>query len=251
MYCKILNLVLLTAVTFLSACGPAEVPAVSDSDTSSAVAEAPQVVPIAAAKEASPASPVGRRDAQEMVAAGFKRYGLEKGVLLFRVDGAMKGMDALYFDHWGWREGKHNMTDAEVGAYRKKDRSVQYLDGERRYQYEPDENTAYFFESRQVQAAADRYGTLDMTIVGDEMIKNMGGVPAGQAEVMGVTCDIWLIEKTRTTLYMWKGITMKEHSFTNNIPVTRRCVLLDTTGGIDLEKMILPEEAKLENVGLQ
>jgi hypothetical protein len=82
------------------------------------------------------------------------------------------------------------------------------------------------------------------------MIKNMGGVRAGQAEVMGVMCDIWLIEKTRTTLYMWNGITMKEHSFTNNIPVTRRCVQLDTTGAIDLEKMTLPEGAKLENVGL-
>jgi len=195
-------------------------------------------------------SPVGKRTAEEMVAAGFKRYGVEKGVLLFRVDGAMKGMDALYFDHWGWREGKHNMTDAEVGAFKKKYRTVQYLNGERRYQYEPDENKAYYFESTQIQSEADKYGTLDMTIVGDEMIKKMGGKPAGKAEVMGVECDVWLIEHTRTTLYMWNGITMKEHSFTNNIPVTRRCVQLDTTGMIDLDKMTLPDGVELENVGL-
>ena len=212
-----------------------------------------ETVAVKAPPKAPPAasSPVGRRDAEEMVAAGFKRYGVEKGALLFRIDGAIKGMDALYFDHWGWREGKHNLSDAEVGAYKKKYRTVQYLDGERRYQYEPEENTAYFFESTQVQAAADKYGTTDMTVVSDEMIRNMGGERAGTAKVMGVDCDIWLIEKSRTTLYMWKGITMKEHSFTNNIPVTRRCVQLDTTGTIDLDKMVLPKDAKMENVGME
>lgn len=207
----------------------------------------PAVVPTSVSV---PTSAIGQRTADEMVASGFKRYGVEKGVLLFRIDGAMKGMDALYFDHWGWREGKHNITDAEVGEYRKKDRSVQYLNGERRYQYEPEENKAYFFESTQVQAAADKYGTLDMTIVGDEMIKNMGGKRAGTAEVMGVECEVWLIEKTRTTLYMWNGITMKEHSFAGNIPVTRRCVQLDTSGVVDLEKMTLPKGAEMEKVGL-
>lgn len=195
-------------------------------------------------------SPIGKRTAEEMVEAGFKRYGIEKGILLFRIDGAMKGMDALYFDHWGWREGKYNMTDAEVGAYKKKNRSVQYLDGERRYQYEPGDTKAYFFESTQIQTVADKYNTTDMTIVGDEMIKDMGGEPAGKAEVMGVECDVWVIEKTRTTLYMWNGITMKEHSFTGGIPVTRRCVQLDTTGVIDLAKMTLPEVVELEDVGM-
>lgn len=196
-------------------------------------------------------SPIGQRSADEMVAAGFKRYGLEKGVLLFRIDGAMKGMEAIYFDHWGWREGRHKLTETEVGAYHDKDRSVQYLDGERRYQYETEENTAYFFESTQVQAAADKHGTKNMVLVTDEMLKDMGGERVGEAEVEGVMCDIWKVEKTKSTFYMWQGITMKEHSFTSNIPVTRRCVSLDTTKVVDLAKMTLPEGAKLENVGLQ
>ena len=208
----------------------------------------PKAVPTAAQ---APTSPVGQRSADEMVAAGFKRYGVEKGTFLFRIFGAMKGMDALYFDHWGWREGKHQLAEAEVGAFHKSYGDVQYLDGERRYQYKPEENTAYFFESTQVQAAADQYNTKNMVVVTDEMLRKMGGKKVGQAEVMGVQCEVWKVDRTRSTFYMWRGITMKEVSFTDNIPVTRQCISMDTAGMVDLEKMTLPAGAKLENVGVQ
>ncbi|GIV30678.1 MAG: hypothetical protein KatS3mg029_0029 [Saprospiraceae bacterium] len=59
-------------------------------------------------------SPIGTRSAKEMVAAGYKRYGIEKGILYFRLDGAVKGTETIYFDHWGWREAKYINTETDL-----------------------------------------------------------------------------------------------------------------------------------------
>ena len=188
---------------------------------------------------------IGQRNAAEMVAAGFKRYGTEKGMLIFRMDGALSGTEHLYFDHWGWREGKYVKTEADIGKYDKKENKIQFLDGERRYEYNPATNEAHFFQSRQVQRTADHYGTKDMTVIGDEMIRKMGGEHKGEGEVKGLKCQIWEIEKYKTKIMMWKGITIGERSEPNDIPVARTCILLDTISVIPLNKMTLPEGVKL------
>jgi len=183
-----------------------------------------------------------------MVAAGFKRYGTEKGILIFRMDGAVKGTENLYFDHWGWREGKYTQTNADVGKYDKKVNTAQFLDGERRCEYNIETGEAKFLESGQVQRSAEQYGTKDMTTVGDEMIKKMGGVQDGTGEVAGVECQVWDIDKYKTVLHMWRGITMKERAHPNGIPVGRTCILLDTVSEVPLDKMVLPSGIKPERV---
>lgn len=204
---------------------------------------------VAAVLKSEPAPIPGSRNAEQMVAAGFHRYGIEKGRLIFRMDGAVKGTEVIYFDHWGWREGKYVRTEADVGAYKEKTNKAQFLDGERRYEYDPKTNTATYFDSPQVQASADKYHTKDMVKVGDEMIKNMGGVHTGKEEFQGVMCDVWEIEKYRTTLHMWQGLTLKERSFTANIPVGRTCISIVTEGDMPVKKMTVPAGAVLTGLG--
>lgn len=189
------------------------------------------------------------RTASEMVAAGFKRYGVEKGALIFRIDGAMKGTEHIYFDNWGWREAKYTRTTADVGSYQERTEEAQYLDGERRYVYDPATNVATFFDSPQVQQAADKWQTKDMVKVGLEMLKGMGGRPDGKGKVVDIECDIWKIDQHRITLHMWQGLTMKELSFVQNIPVERSCVQAKLDGDIPLDKLLLPKGVKEIRMG--
>ena len=193
-------------------------------------------------------SNIGKRNAAEMVAAGFKRYGLEKGIFIFRLDGAVNGTEYIYFDHWGWREGKYINTKSDIGTFDQTTDKIQFLDGERRYEYSPAKGEAYFFESKQVQKAANQYGTTDMTIVGDEMIKKMGGTVKGQNIIQGVTCQVWGVEKYRTELSMWRGITMGERSRAEGLAVARTCISIDTVSVVPLEKMTLPETVKVVGI---
>jgi hypothetical protein len=193
-------------------------------------------------------TPPGQRSAEEMVAAGFKRYGIEKGIFTYRLYGAVTGYEILYFDQWGWREGRYIRTKTDVGSFQETTNKVQYLDGERRYEYEPETNVAHYVESTQVQASSEKYRTKDMTVVGDEMLKNMGGTPVGMDKVKDVECQVWKIENIRTTLCMAYGITMREESFTSNIPVSRIAISTKLDVEVPQEKMTVPEGAELVDV---
>lgn len=202
-----------------------------------------KAVPVAAKTTIEIGQP-GQRNAQEMAAAGFKRYGIEKGIFTFRLYGAVTGYEILYFDHWGWREGRYIRTKTDVGSFQETTNKVQYLDGERRYEYDPETNVAHYFDSPQIQASSEKYQTKDMTIVGDEMLKNMGGVPVGMDKVKDVECQVWKIENIRTTLCMAYGITMREESFTSNIPVSRIAISTKLDVDVPEDKMTVPEGAE-------
>lgn len=187
----------------------------------------------------------GPRNANQMAAQGYRRYGTEKGILYYRLDGAVKGFETIYFDHWGWREAKYINTKTNLGTFNEEVNKVTYLDGEWRYEYFPETQTAYYFESRQIQTAADKYRTKDMVAVGEEMLRNMGGVKTGTETFADVPCDVWKIERYRTTLWMWKGLTLKERSKTDNYPVGRTCLLLNLKDPVPTDKLLLPKVATL------
>lgn len=204
-------------------------------------------LPVPVAEKKTLPNPGKFRTAEEMVAAGFKRYGIEKGALIFRLDGVVNGTEHLFFDNWGWREAKYTRTTTDAGTFQERTNEVQYIDGELRYVYHPDTKTADYFESPQIQQTADRYQTKDMVAVGIEIIKNMGGEPAGTGKIGHIECEIWELKKYRTTLYMWQGLTMFEQSFTGNLPVRRTCVQIKTEEEIPLEKLVMPEGVKIAN----
>ncbi|MCC6723489.1 MAG: hypothetical protein IT258_03195 [Saprospiraceae bacterium] len=205
--------------------------------------------PAPVAEQITP-SPKGAqpRTAEEMVAAGYKRYGIEKGAFIFRIDGAVNGTEHVFFDNWGWREAKYTRTTTELQNLHEETDEVQYLDGERRYVYSPKTKKAQYFDSNQVEQMAIKYKTKDMVVVGDEMLKNMGMQPAGMAKVGETECIVWAKATPKIRLYMWQGLTMAEESYVNNVPIGRRCILKELEKDPPLDKMVLPKDAIVEKI---
>lgn len=181
------------------------------------------------------------RTAQQMAAAGYKRYGVEKGTLVFQYTGAVSGTDYIYFDNWGWREAKYTRSSTKIGSFSEETNAVQYLDGESRYVYDPATNKAKYYDSRQAIVIADQHGTKDMVAFGDVLLKNMGAKPAGKSKVGDIECDVWKIEDKQVKLLMWQGLTMGEESYVNGIMVGRKCTKVELEKNPPLQKLVLPK----------
>ncbi|MCF8246330.1 MAG: hypothetical protein K9J37_22700 [Saprospiraceae bacterium] len=209
---------------------------------------APQPHTVAVSRPAPEVQPVVKphiagtpRTAEQMVAAGYKRYGIEKGALIFRLDGAVNGTEHIFFDHWGWREAKYTRTSTELGTFNEETDEAQYLEGERRYVYDVKTKKARYFDSQSIIKTADQYNTKDMVVVGNEMLKNMGMTPAGKANVGTTECDVWVKATPKIRLYMWQGLTLAEESYVNNIPIGRRCLQMELEKDPPLERLLLPK----------
>ncbi|GIV30677.1 MAG: hypothetical protein KatS3mg029_0028 [Saprospiraceae bacterium] len=71
----------------------------------------------------------------------------------------------------------------------------------------------------------------------------MGGVKVREESFAGVNCEVWDIKRYKTTLWMWQGLTLKERSKMDDIPVGRTCLIIDREKPIPDEKISLPKAA--------
>lgn len=193
------------------------------------------VVPIKAPANA------GSRSAGEMVAEGFRRYGVESGIIEYRLKGSVVGTEVLYFDHWGWREAKYEQNTIVAGNLNQTTDKVQYLEGERRTVHDRKTGAVSFFDTPQVQRSAEKLGTKNMVEVGYDMMRKMGGVKTGTAPVAGVECGIWQMPRYNTNLWMYEGLTLQEVSNYENLPVTRQAVSARFNVAVPEEKLVLPK----------
>lgn len=183
------------------------------------------------------------RTAEEMVAAGYKRYGVEKGTLVFQYTGISSGTDYIYFDNWGWREAKYSRVTTKLGTFSEETNAVQYLDGENRYVYQNATNKAKYYDGRQAVTVAEQSGTKDLAAYADVMLRNMGAKQNGKSKIQNIDCDVWTIEEKNVKLFMWKGITMGEESYVNGNPVGRKLMQVELDKNPPLEKLLLPKGA--------
>lgn len=186
------------------------------------------------------------RTAQQMVAAGYKRYGVEKGTLVFQYTGVSSGTDYIYFDNWGWREAKYSRCTTKLGTFSEETNAVQYLDGESRYIYQPASNKAKYFDSRQAVIIAEKNGTKDLSLYSDEMLRGMGGKQNGKVKIQNIDCDVWNIESQNVKLFMWKGITMGEESYVSGNLIGRKLMRVELDKNPPAEKLVLPKGAVVE-----
>lgn len=185
------------------------------------------------------------RNAQQMAAAGYKRYGVEKGTLVFQYTGVSSGTDYIYFDNWGWREAKYTRSTTKLGTFSEETNAVQYLDGENRYVYQSASNKAKFYDGRQAVTIAEKSGTKDLAAYADVMLRNMGAKQNGKSKIQNIDCDIWTIDDKNVKLFMWKGITMGEESYVNGNLVGRKLTQVELQKNPPAEKLVLPKGAEV------
>ena len=148
------------------------------------------------------------------VEAGAKRYEIKSGIVIYNIEGGgsmlgfstkTTGTEKLYFTDWGNLELRevneknvaagqttvvHNITKIDHGT-------VYSVDNEEKIILKQD--IAMFKEM-------DKQGK-NMSTIGKDMMKQMGGKKTGTGKVLGYPCEIWEVLGTKTWIY--KGVPLK------------------------------------------
>jgi len=148
------------------------------------------------------------------VEAGAKRYEIKSGIVTYKVEGGgsilgfstkTTGTEKLYFTDWGNKElrevnekevamGKttvtHHITKIEHGTVYSAD----------------DKNKIIIKQDITMLKKMDKQGK-NMSVMGKDMMKQMGGKKIGTGKVLGYPCEIWELMGTKTWIY--KGVPLK------------------------------------------
>ena len=146
--------------------------------------------------------------------AGAKRYEVKSGIVTYKVEGGgsilgfstkTTGTHKLYFKDWG---------NVEVRQEDEKETSMGKTTQQHTLQ-KIDHGTVYSVKEREKIIIKQDIGMLkqmdkngkNMSAMGKDMMKQMGGKKVGTGKVLGYPCEIWEIMGSKTWIY--KGVPLK------------------------------------------
>lgn len=202
--------------------------------------------PLLAQENSSESDPFSQdaMTSEEMLAKGFKRYQVEKGIIHYELTGTEKGTLVVYFDRWGLREAQYKNSEMKVFGIKQKTNTVSYLDGENMYNYTPEENTYMRIKNTLVRPVTEDMGEGDMTVGGKKLLTGMGGEQTGQETVMGKNCELWELKSMKMKNWIWKGISLKMYSKLLGVTTDQTATKIEIDVEVPGEKVTLPESAK-------
>ena len=195
------------------------------------------------------------KTSQEMGKEGYKRYGVESGIIETKLSGVQNGTETIYFDNWGMREAKYSHTKIEMMGVKRESKIFTLIDGEWIYNVDLSTNKGTKIKNPMITSIAEQTGEKDFMQLGEEVLEKMGATKTGTEELLGKTCDVWEAQAMNMKLLVWKGIPFKTtvnlgeqmgQSMDSEIIITK----FEEGVSISEDKFKLPEGATFSNVQL-
>jgi len=178
----------------------------------------------------------------QVLYAKTERYEVKSGMVTYNITGSgnIMGMEhethghkTLYFEDYGNVEVQETEeTSTMMGRIEKQHRLVKIQDG-----------MVYSVDYKQKMITKGDMSQLmhgkDISKMGKEMLKEMGGKKIGEGEVLGLSCEVW--EVMGTKMWMHKGVTLKIKS--NIMGMTHKEEATEVKFGISIpsDKLKLPD----------
>ena len=188
------------------------------------------------------------KTSQEMGDDGYRRYGVESGIIETELTGFQKGTETIYFDNWGMREAKYSNTVMEIAGMKRETKIFTLIDGEWIYNVDLNTNKGTKIKNPMIESIATQTGEKNFMQLGEEVLKKMGASKTGTAVALGKTCDVWEAQAMNMKLLVWKGIPFKTtvslgeqmgQNMNSEITVTK----FDEEASVPEDKFKLPEDA--------
>jgi hypothetical protein len=180
-------------------------------------------------------------------AAGYKRYGIESGVVEYAVSGAQKGTETLYFDRWGQREATYTDTELSFAGISRKQNTLNILEGEVGYNIDLATRAGTRTTNPLFRKILDRSPDKNLGDLGLRMLEEMGGVKIGTEEVAGKLCDVWEIKNLQSKSWLWKVVTLKVQVKMAGMEVTKTAVRFEEGLAIPNDKFAVPADVKISD----
>jgi len=179
-------------------------------------------------------------------AQDFKRYEFKSGKVVYQSTGSMTGSETMYFDNYGMLEVKNTTATLEMMGIKQVTDTKVIMNN--KWVYTIDNNSGEANKMENPLYSMFPQGT-DLEKVGEEMMKNMGGVKIGTETIIGKNCDIWEIKKLMSKVWVWKSIPIKSEINMMGMKITQIATSVEIDITVSADKFKIPEGVEFKDMG--
>lgn len=181
------------------------------------------------------------QSAEELVADGKKRYGIESARIKYEYSDRGSGIEMVYFDQWGWHEMRQvDMQNALLGNPTAIQQEV-LLDGTQQIMHIKSGNYASVSTERHLSTALQKASPAVSVLFGEEALKLKGAKKTGRDDVLGYSCAVYEIPNEALKVWVWKGIVLKQEKKVLDKRIVMEAVMVDEEWQPEASAFALPE----------
>ncbi len=180
-------------------------------------------------------------DADRFVTEGYKRYGVESGMVSIAHKGAGSGTTTIWFDHWGWREAKLVNKSSIAMGNPVEQHTWELLDGEVLTTVDLMDRKGVRDREPELLAKAQSIPSKSMVHVGRDLLVGMGGVEGKPMKVAKLQCVPWTVESLTATICLHEtGLTLHSQSAFMGIELVDVATRVDLNATVDPARFSVP-----------
>jgi len=181
------------------------------------------------------------------VFANDKLLSTETGIIKYKISGDQKGTMTVYFTDYGKKQSRHIEVSSNFMGESQKMNTIQYLDGEWEYNYDPLTNRAV-----RVNTAEMAYNLPD-----DQKIRHMNyfnkidlakiAKKKGTKKIANKRCTVWEMNDNQTKVCLYKDqLPLKSEMNIGGMSMIWTAVSYEENVDIPEEKLTIPASAKIQ-----
>ena len=165
------------------------------------------------------------------------RYGIESGIIEYKIVGSENGTEMLFFDRWGMREARYTTYETQLYGLR---HLLTIIDGEWLYRIDLDKKIGTKEQNIILKELLD-HPEEDNILLAVKVIAKMGGMRGNPEEVRGKACEVWEIKAMGKQFWLWEGIMLKVQTEQGIKHTTQEATAI-LEGQIPEDKFIIPTD---------
>ena len=147
-------------------------------------------------------------------------FGIESGILEYKISGSQEGTRKLYFDHWGRRQAEYSNTTINIGQYSKQTNLLKITDVDDQYIIDLNSRTGTKRENPTIEKLVKLQDQISHGDFGEQLVLIDGGYEAGKEEIDGRDCIIYQFRNRHSKSWLWNWLMLKSEIHYGNMNIT-------------------------------
>lgn len=178
----------------------------------------------------------------------IRQYGLASAMVDYEVSGLKVGHERLYFDGWGTRQARYTHSKMLVMGLMQEENSLKIINGPWSYMIDLPRATGIRQPNPLLKSYGPKIRRDNRLLLGDDIIKDMGGRKAGLNSVLGHSCQVWAVPATHTSYCFWKHLPLLTVISDSGVEMVTRAVAIRENAPLKQDIFKIPSSISITDM---
>ena len=148
-----------------------------------------------------------------------KFFGIESGIVEYKITGSQKGNKTLYFKDWGRRQAEFSTSTIKVGRYSKDANLLKLSNGNWYYIINLESKTGTKREHPVLEKLREYRDEISYGEFGEQLALMNGGIETGSDPVNGRRCRVFEFKSKNSKEWLWNWLILKSETLTGKVKI--------------------------------